>query len=330
MASLDRSGDDPSAYGPPSERPDAAGTPEAPAPPPVASEGGAGDATQAWELPPVPTPTGSVEPPAAPPAPGWSASSPDVPPGAWGTPSSTGAPPQPPPPPGALPPGVPPPIAPWAPPYADTGSVPGGHGLQYGRTLDRLMAYWLDGLIVFLPTVVATAMLGGGLAVLGTRTGGLALVGGIIAVGVHLLYFVGFWTGGARATPGMRLMKLTIGDARAGATMTVQQGIVRWLALGGVFQLVQLVPDLVPLSGLLSGVWALALLVSTATSPTRQGLHDRIADTALVQPAGARTPAMACLVVWIVLLVVGLFSIVFLILLGSQVTDILSAVGTSI
>jgi uncharacterized RDD family membrane protein YckC len=326
MARLDRSSDGAEPSGPPTSGEGAAGA-SAPATPPgpgPAGSPGSGpaseptDETQVWELPPVPTATG----PTAPSAP------PGTPPAAWGqAPGGSPAPlpPLAPPPP---PPAAPPPIAPWAPPPA-AGSAPEA-GLQYGRTLDRLMAYLLDGLIVFVPTILAAAVLGGGLAIMGTRTGGLALVGGIVAAGIHFLYFVGFWTGGSRATPGMRLMKLTIGSARTGATMTVQQGIVRWLALGGVFQLVQIVPALAELGSLLGVAWAVALLVTTAISPTRQGIHDRIADTALVQPAGARTPAMTCLVLVIALAVLWLVGVVALVLLGAQVSSVLSNVGTSI
>lgn len=247
-------------------------------------------------------------------------------------------PPEPPvaPPPGpGLPPPPPPvaapmPIAPWAPPPgAYAGNVPGAATLQYGRTLDRVMAYLLDGFIIAIPVIVLTVILGG-TAAGSLRAGGVSLVAGIIALGIHLLYFVAFWTGGARATPGMRLMKLQIGDARNGETLTVQQGLVRWLALGGVFQLIDLVPVLAVLGVLLTLIWEVVLLATTASSPTKQGLHDRIANSALVQPAGAQTPATACLLIVVALFVIWMVGVVLLIFLGTQVSSILSAVGTSV
>lgn len=247
-------------------------------------------------------------------------------------PPEPGPPPQVlPPPPPSPPTGVTGPIAPWAPPPgAFSTSVPGAAALVYGRTLDRVVAWWVDGIVVAVPTVVLALILGGVAVPTGLRLGGASLVASIIAVGINLLYFVTFWTGSARATPGMRLMKLQIGDAKTGVVPTVQQGIVRWLAIGGAFQLAQIIPDLAALAVLFALVWAFALLASTATSPTRQGLHDRIADTVLVQPAGARTPAVTCLVLMVGLFVVWVLGIVALLFLGAQVSGILSGVGTSI
>ena len=257
-------------------------------------------------------------------------------PSAWG--ASSAGPGLPPPPvqgPGALPPPplqpAPPAIMPWAPPpntYAN--AVPGASSLVYGRTFDRVVAWWLDGLIVAIPALVVSFFLGGGIAALGGGFRVGVLVAQVVAVGIHLLYFVGFWTGGARATIGMRLLKLQIGDAQTGATLTVQQGLVRWLVIGGAFQLVELVPGLAGVGGLLALLWACALLVSTATSPTRQGLHDRAADSAIVQPAGASNAAMACLVIILLLVVVAVVSTAALIYLGVQASSILSSVGTSV
>ena len=67
-------------------------------------------------------------------------------------------------------------------------------------------------------------------------------------------------------------------------------------------------------------------------SPTKQGLHDRVADTAMVQPSGgvASQVALGCLVAVLVVLALGLFSVIGLIFLGSQVSTILSDIGTSV
>jgi uncharacterized RDD family membrane protein YckC len=207
--------------------------------------------------------------------------------------------------------------------------VPGAQGLQYGRTLDRVMAYLLDGFIVAVPVLIIAVLLGSGLALGGLRAGGQALIVGIVGAGIHLLYFVSFWTGSGGATPGMRLMKLQMGDAQTGATPTVQQGLTRWLALGGIFQILGLVPPLLSLSALLTFVWELVLLATTASSATKQGVHDRIANTALVQPAGAQTPAVTCLVIVVALFALWLLGLV-LVLLSGDVSRILSAVGSSI
>lgn len=242
-------------------------------------------------------------------------------------PAGPGLPPPPP-----LQAGGPLPVSPWAPPPgAYSSTVPGAQGLQYGRTLDRVMAYILDGFIISIPVVVITFALGAWSAASGSlREDGTTLVAAIIGSGLHLLYFVSFWTGSGQATPGMRVMHLRIGDAETGATPTVQQGLIRWLALGGIFQLLELVPSLLLFGGLVGFVWELVLLATTSSSVTKQGLHDRMANTAMVQPAGAQTPAVTCLVVFVVLFGVLLLGTVALLFLGAQVSSILSNVGTSI
>ncbi|MHB8958878.1 MAG: RDD family protein [Candidatus Limnocylindrales bacterium] len=273
-----------------------------------------------------PSPFGpSPQPPEEPPTRATTPAPPAYPPP--GPPIAPSADPGPPPPP---PLGDPQPISPWAPPPgAYSSAVPGAQGLQYGRTLDRVMAYLLDALIVTIPVFIAAFLVGTGVALGGMGEGGLNLVAGIVGSGIHLLYFVSFWTGSARATLGMRLMKLQIADARTGDTLTVQQGLARWLALGGAFQLLELVPPLLLLGGLLAFAWDLALLATTAASPTKQGLHDRIANTALVQPAGAQTPAVTCLVIAVALFALWVVGVV-LVLLSTGFAGILSAVGTSV
>jgi uncharacterized RDD family membrane protein YckC len=263
----------------------------------------------------------------------------EVPPSVGGPiapPDSGAIPPPPPPPPplGGPDPGfgAPPPVAQWAPPPgAYSATVPGAPGLQYGRTLDRAMAWVLDSLIIGIPMIIVDLVILGGAGVGNlARTTGPEVVAGVISAGDYLLYFVAFWTGHARATPGMRLMKLQLGDAHTGAVPTVQQGLIRWLALGGVATLAGIIPALSGLAGFLAFIWEIVLLATTATSPTKQGLHDRIANTAMVQPAGAQTPAQTCLVIVVVLFGLWVLGIVALIAIGGQVSSILSAVGTSI
>jgi uncharacterized RDD family membrane protein YckC len=298
MARLDRSSDGPVPYGPSRRAPEPAGQEPAQDATPWGAAPADG-APQATEPEPAPAP-------APPPPPAIT----DTPPGAP----------------------LPPPVAQWAPPPGAYGTpVPGAPGLEYGRTLDRVMAWWLDGIIIGIPSFIVTALItGGAVAASPGALTGAALVAAIITGGANLIYFVAFWTGNARATPGMRLMKLQMGDARTGGTLSVQQGLVRWLALGGVATLVGIIPSLGGLAGVAGGFWEILLLITTALSPTKQGLHDRIANTALVQPAGAQTPAKSCLILVIILLGIWVVGIVALIFLGAQVSNILSSVGNSI
>lgn len=234
------------------------------------------------------------------------------------------APPPPPPPPPFSPPAPP---AMWAPPGpAGSHAVPGVLGLRYGSVLGRFLAYWLDSIIVGL----GAGLIAGFAGALVGRGGAGGAVTVVVFIGLDLIYFVGFWTGGSRATPAMRLMKLQIGGAADGATLTVNQGLVRWVVLDGLIQVLAFLPPALSGLGALGGLWMIALLISTLASSTRQGIHDRLAGSAMVQPEGASTPVAACLVLLALLFVVSLISVVALVLLGGQVADILSQIGASI
>ena len=156
--------------------------------------------------------------------------------------------------------------------------------------------------------------------------------GTVVYVLLDLAYFVGFWTGGRRATIGQRLFNIQVGNAFDGRPLTLEQAIRRWLGLGTVIGLLGIVPSLVSASSFGMLIWAIILLITTATSPTKQGLHDRFANTALVRPAGQGTSgvATACLVIVVVIALLAVVSIIALIFLAGQVSTILSTVGESI
>ena len=152
---------------------------------------------------------------------------------------------------------------------------------------------------------------------------------------LSLAYFVFFWTGGRRATIGQRIFGIQVGNAFDGQALVVRAGA----ASGGSASAFVLVPDRPRFSlrvtswlALLGFVWSMVLLVSTVASPTKQGLHDKFANSALVRPtgSGARGLALACALIIGLFLVFAILGIVALILLGSQLSDILSRVGDSI
>jgi uncharacterized RDD family membrane protein YckC len=285
--------------------PDAA--PQPPAPPPAPSApapAGPGSYTYPAEMPasPVPPPVGA-------------------PPGGYGTgyPAAGAYPGQ----------GAPvPPGGTWQPPVAYT-TVPGG--LKFGGVLPRLLAYWLDSIIVTIIVALIVGALGAVSPIIGPGGFDSFVVTTVMTVGVYALYFIGFWTSGGRATPGMRLFHLQVGQAADGRTLSTGQAVIRWVALGYPFTLLGLAWWLaVPVSGLLL-VWEIVLLVSTAMSPTRQGLHDRAAGSAMVAPEGNEGPVVPCLVLAVILVVVlPLLAVVGLIFIGGAVQEILTEVGTSI
>jgi hypothetical protein len=91
-------------------------------------------------------------------------------------------------------------------------------------------------------------------------------------------------------------------------------------------------PAIYGLASLAQFVWVIVLFVTTVRSPTKQGLHDRFANTAIVRPSNQSSSGLAttCLIIVIVVILLFVVSVVALVFLGSQVSDILSRAGDSI
>lgn len=276
-------------------------------------------------------------PPAAPPVPP-TASAP------WAAPASVQGPPSDP------PSGITPGMA-WAPPPSDSSyAVAGAAGLRYADVLPRFVAWFIDvlllGIIGSVISAFANSMSGGSVDLAALMSGStnplqgdaygrfllISFLAALLSTVIDLGYFVLLWTSGGRATLGMRLLKLQIGNAVDGRTLTGALAFRRWLAMGswvGMFAVFPLVGALASLAQL---AWQLVLLVTTASSPTRQGLHDRAAGSAIVQPASGSGNALVigCVVIVAILAAFVLVSIVALVFLGGQVESILSAVGESV
>jgi uncharacterized RDD family membrane protein YckC len=269
-------------------------------------------------------------------------------------PTTTWTTPEPPPPP---PPSTPTPSGEPAPPYSTrsgpllsatptsaTGwtqpvqTAPGGRevapGLVFSGTAARFAALVTDSFLLGLVTSAISATIGSGSSftqnanVVWTTADFLA---SIIAVTINGVYFVAFWSGGRRATLGQMLFKIQVGNAFDGEPLTTEQAIRRWLGLGQFLSAFAFSVAAVGLIGVLSLVWSLVLFISTVSSPTKQGLHDRFANSAVVRQANAGNGLVyACLTVVFILPVLAIVAIVALIFLSGQVSDILSAVGTSV
>jgi uncharacterized RDD family membrane protein YckC len=176
-------------------------------------------------------------------------------------------------------------------PATPTTSAGPTSSLVYADVPTRVIAYIIDSIVIFLINLAVGLVLGIiGLAVI-VGTGGSAtnFVGSIIyamiALAVSGLYFVYSWTN-QRATIGMKALNLQIGNAPEGATITTDQAVRRWLALGAVFTIAQALNPL-PLIGYVIGLaalaWVIFLLYTTASSPTKQGWHDKFANTMVVK-----------------------------------------------
>jgi len=241
--------------------------------------------------------------------------------------STSEAPPVPQPPSG-LPPGVG-----WTPPVVARQEV--APGLVFADTLSRFVAYLIDGFLVALVAGIIAEPMGWGVVPDAADPFGpesfRTTEYTILTVALGALYFIASWSGGRRATLGQRILKIQVGNAFDGRPLSFDQAVRRWLGLGEFLSLFGLTAGLAALASGIQLVWWIALLITTATSPTKQGLHDRIANSAVVRPANAGNGlVVACAVIAIALAVLALLSIVALIFLGGQVSAILSTVGESV
>ena len=168
-------------------------------------------------------------------------------------------------------------------------------GLVYGDVVSRVIAIIIDGILIGIVSGILEVFAGlvFGPAIRLATDGSIAgdvnyltvLAGAVIGIAVSFAYFFLLWAT-QRATLGMRVLGLQVGNETDGATITSNQSAIRWAALFGPAALSQAfwpVPVVGPLIGLVSFVWVLALLVTTAQSPTKQGLHDRYAHTMVVR-----------------------------------------------
>jgi uncharacterized RDD family membrane protein YckC len=183
-----------------------------------------------------------------------------------------------------------------APPAATAPPAAAGtSGLVYADILYRVFAYIIDAIILAIIGAIIGIVLGAiGLnAVSGNiETGfrynyGASVIGALIGLAISAAYFVYTWTA-MRGTVGMKALGMQIGNAGDGQTITRDQAIRRWIALGAPFTIAQLLNPL-PLLGILIGLaafaWVIFLLYTTAKSPTKQGWHDVFANTQIVKAA---------------------------------------------
>ncbi len=107
----------------------------------------------------------------------------------------------------------------------------------------------------------------------------------VVTMAVSAAYWIYSWTH-LRASLGQKVLGMQVGNFPDGKTLTQDQAIRRWIALGGVFpiaQVVNQVPALGTLISLAILVYVIYLLYSTAKSPTKQGFHDKFANSVVVK-----------------------------------------------
>ena len=220
--------------------------------------------------------------------------------------SSPGAPQMPPqapapPPQASPPPAAPPSQAPQMPPQpawmqnlTSTAPVAGPAGLFYADLPNRIIAYIIDVILLGIVGFVVAAITGSFMPVYSfDLTNGFhynyiaAIINAAINGGISLGYFVYTWTA-MRGTVGMKVLGMQIGSEKDGATLTMDQALRRWLAVGGWITIAQALNPL-PLLGILIALVSLGyviyLLYTTAQSPTKQGFHDHFVGSMVVKAA---------------------------------------------
>ena len=197
----------------------------------------------------------------------------------------------------------------------------------------------IDLILIGIVAGIIAAILGAGESFSSTEfgrfEGGYRLSGPgytIPVVVLSLAYFVFFWSGGRRATIGQRIFGIQVGNAFDGHPLSIAQALQRWLGLGLFLSLLDLVLPRSSWLGLVQLVWWIVLIGSTVLSPTKQGVHDKFANSALVQPSGSgsRGLALACALIIGLLLIAFVVGVVAFILTAPDIIDVLSRIGASI
>ena len=199
-------------------------------------------------------------------------------------------------------------------------------GLVFADTYTRFAAYFVDTVLLSAAISIPPALLGlydyaytfppepmPRATFVGTTIFGMA---------IQAAYFLWFWSGGRRATPGQRAFNVQVGNAFDGQPLSMSQAIARWLALGYWVSLLALLPffALAVAGYVIGGVWLLVVGISVVLSPTKQGIHDRLARSAVVRPAGPTSRwAIGCLWLYVGLLA---FSVLMLVLFGILLTSV--------
>jgi uncharacterized RDD family membrane protein YckC len=189
----------------------------------------------------------------------------------------------------------------WTGNITSTAPVAGPAGYYYADVPNRIIAIVIDGIILGIVNAILQAIV---FAVFAQQVFGITVSVSIIGLlillalqfAVNIGYYVYMWTS-MRATVGMKLLGMQIGHETDGRTIPFNQGIQRALALWGPVILGQFLflsggylfsglGSILLLVGLLLTIgWPIYLLVTTAQSPTKQGIHDRYAHTMIVKAA---------------------------------------------
>ncbi len=189
---------------------------------------------------------------------------------------------------------APPPSTGWAAPPPPVQAGPAG--FVYADVPNRAIAYIIDAIIVGIVVSIVNSIVGGiagnaatidpGTLAVHINVVGL-IVSAVIGAAISAAYFIYTWTS-MRATLGMRILGMQIGNAGDGAPLTMDQAVRRWLAIalpGLLAQVLLVIPAIGFILALLAFGWFIYLVWTTAKSPTKQGFHDVFAHSQVVKAA---------------------------------------------
>ena len=197
-------------------------------------------------------------------------------------------------PPASPPPASTPPSAGWAAPPSPVQTGPAG--FVYADVPNRAIAYIIDAILVGIVASIVGAVLGGmNLAAATVNPNTFAIevnfvgliLSTIVSAALSAAYFIYTWTS-MRGTVGMKVLGMQIGNAGDGKTLTMDQATRRWLVIaapGIVAQVLLVIPAIGILLALVAFGWFIYLLWTTYSSPTKQGFHDKFANTMVVKSA---------------------------------------------
>jgi uncharacterized RDD family membrane protein YckC len=185
----------------------------------------------------------------------------------------------------------------WSNNITARGTIAGPAGLALADLPDRLIAYVIDsiilGVIGYIVAIITTQILGDQFVFFGvvgsTKVPSLlsSLLAVVIMLAVSAGYFVYTWTRMNGSTVGMRVTKVSVRDAMSGAVIGQNQAIRRWAFLAAPWALYLFYQWSIIgwLIWLLAVGYEIYLVVTTAQSPTRQGFHDKQANTVVAKLA---------------------------------------------
>ena len=152
--------------------------------------------------------------------------------------------------------------------WAATPEAPPGpaQGLRYAGFWVRLVAFILDGIVLWVISAALSPLFGGSMVSLEGGTYSVNTTGSTVSAVANLVYFVGFWAWRGQS-PGMIPFNMRIVLADDGGKVDVVRVLLRYVGL--IISIVAL---------LLGVIWI-------AFDRRKQGWHDKIAGTVVVRPA---------------------------------------------